>query len=165
MRPLFLGNHPAIDFLNTRLAPRGEPIETVGDGEAYLEWLVAAGLLDRAPATKLARRLGGPKALDAAAAEARKVREWARAWLERWRANPRGNYEEEIAVLNRLLARETRSRQVAVERGGLTLLEIPHIETADALIALIANQIAALVTNEQASLVKSCAGAACTLWF
>ncbi len=164
MRPLFLGNHPAIDFLNTRLAPRGEPIETIGDGEAYLDWLVAAGLLDQARASKLARRVG-PKALDAAAAEARKVREWARAWLDRWRANPQGNYDEEIAVLNRLLARETRRRQVVAAQGGLTMLEIPHIETADALTALIASQIAALATKEQPSLVKSCAGAACTLWF
>lgn len=164
MRSLFLGNHPAIDFLNTSFAPQGEPIETIGDGEAYLEWLVTAGLLDQARASKLARRVGH-KALDAAAAEARKIREWARAWLERWRANPQGDYRQEVAVLNRLLARETRSRQVIAAQGRLTTLEIPHIETADALIALVANQIAALVTKEQPSLVKSCAGSACTLWF
>lgn len=164
MQPLFVGNHPAIDFLNTTLAPHGEPIETIGDGKAYLEWLVAADLLDRARAFKLTRRLGA-KALDGAAAEARKVREWARAWLVRWRAHPHGDYLEEIAVLNKLLSRQTLSRKVTSTHTGLTLTEYSHIETADALIALVAMQFAALITKEQPSLVKNCAGSACTLWF
>jgi predicted RNA-binding Zn ribbon-like protein len=164
MRPLFLGNHPATDFLNTRLAPGGEQIETIGDGAAYLDWFVEARLLDRAQASKLARRLG-TKALDAAAAEARKFREWARAWLERWRVRPHANYEEEIAVLNKLLSRETRNYQVIAARGTLSMVETAHIETAEALNALVASQIAALITTEQPSLVRSCAGSACTLWF
>ena len=50
MRPLFLGSHPAVDFLNTALAPQGTPIETIGDGRAFVDWLVTAGLLDRATA-------------------------------------------------------------------------------------------------------------------
>jgi len=164
MFPLFVGSHPAIDFLNTALAPNGEPIETIGDGSAFLEWLVAAGLLDEARASKLARRFGA-KALDAAAVEARKVREWARAWLARWRAGPESDYGEEIVVLNKLLSRETRSREVIAAKDGLKVVELPHIETAHALIALVAVQLAALITEEQPSLVKDCAGTACTLWF
>jgi predicted RNA-binding Zn ribbon-like protein len=164
MRPVFIGSHPAIDFLNSALAPNGEPIETIGDGRAYLEWLVAAGLLDLARASKLARRFGA-KALDAAAAEARKTREWARGWLTSWRAHPRGNYEEEIALLNKLLAREALRREVVTTKEGLEVIEVPHIETAEALLALVAVQLARLITQEQASLVKPCAGPACTLWF
>jgi predicted RNA-binding Zn ribbon-like protein len=164
MRPLFIGSHPAIDFLNTALAPDGEPIETIGDGKTYLDWFVAAGLLDEARASKLARRFG-TKALDAAAVEARKVRDWAREWLAVWRAKPRGDYEAEIATLNKLLAREALSREVVVTSEGLEVVEVPHIETAEALIALVAVQFAALITEEEASLVKSCAGSACTLWF
>ena len=164
MRPLFVGNHPAIDFLNTALAPNGEPIETIGDGTAYLEWLVAAGLLQRAAADKLVRRAGA-KALDAAAVEARKVREWARDWLVRWRANPQADYREELAVLNNLLSRQSYSRQVIAARGELKVIEHPHIDAADALIALVATQFAKLITKEEPSLVKDCAGSACTLWF
>jgi predicted RNA-binding Zn ribbon-like protein len=164
MRPLFLGNHPAIDFLNTSLAPRGERIETIGDGTAYLDWFVEAGLLDRAQATKLARRVG-PKALDAAAAEGRRLREWARAWLDRWRSRPQDNYEEEVAVLNKLLSRETRSRRVLAEKGRLSMVETSQIGNADALNTLVANQLAELVTKEEPSLLKTCAGPECTLWF
>ncbi len=163
MHPLFVGNHPAIDFLNTALAPNGEPIETIGDSKAYLEWLVAVGLLERAAADKLARRVGA-KALDEAAAEARKVREWARDWLARWRASPHRDYREELAVLNNLLSRQRYSRQVVAARGELKVVEHPHIN-ADALIALVATQFAELITKEEPALVKDCAGSACTLWF
>lgn len=164
MQPLFVGHHPAIDFLNTTLAPHGEPIETIGDGKAYLKWLVAVNLLDQPRASRLTRRLGA-KALDGVAAEARRVREWGRAWFVRWRAHPQGDYGDEIAILNKLLSRQRLSREVISTHAGLTLIEHCDIETADALIALVAMQFAALVTKEQPSLVKNCAGSACTLWF
>lgn len=164
MDPLFVGSHPAIDFLNTAFAPNGERVETIGDGKAHLDWLVAAGLVDEARASKLIRR-SGVKALDTAATEARKIREWARDWLDAWRAEPRKDYGEEIAVLNRLLARGARTSEVVAGKDGLEVIEVPHVETPDALIALVAAQIAALITQEEPSLVKACASSACTLWF
>ena len=91
MKPLFLANHPAIDFLNTNLAPDGRSIELLGTGTEYVEWLMAANLLDKKRALDLTRRASG-KALDSAAEEARRVREWMRAWLTRWRSNPEGDY-------------------------------------------------------------------------
>lgn len=164
MRAPLVGSHPAIDFLNTALAPQGTPIETIGDGRAFLDWLVAAELLDQAAAARMARRFGG-RALDAAAAEARRVREWARDWLARWRVAPADDYGAEIAALNRLLARETRRREVVASGDGPELVERSRIEDAGALIALVAVQIAALITREQPSLLKHCAGPGCTLWF
>ena len=163
--PLFLGNHPAIDFLNTYFAPNGVPTETIPDGRALLDWMISAGLIEDTAAKNLMRRLGG-EAIDSAAAEARKVREWARRWLERWRFAPEHDYGEEIAILNRLLARGAWQREVVVTAGeGFKLAERVGIDSADALLALIASSIADLITQERASLVKQCAGAGCTLWF
>jgi predicted RNA-binding Zn ribbon-like protein len=164
MRPLFLGSHPAVDFLNTAFAPQGTPIETMGDGRAFADWLVAAGLLDRATASTFARRFGS-KALDASAEEARRVREWARRWLSRWRTAPRGDYRAEVIALNKLLEREAIRREVVTDGADLRVVERPCIESANALIGLVATQIAALVTQEQPSLLKRCAGSGCTLWF
>lgn len=164
MQPLFLGGHPLIDFLNTSLSPNGEPVEVIGAGAAYVDWLIAAGLLDKAQAATLARRFGN-KSLDAAAAEARKVREWMRAWLERWRANPEGDYRKEVGMLNELLARQPTSRKVVRVQGGLKLVDLPEIETAAALIGLLAGQLAVLLTTERPDLIKACAGPSCTLWF
>jgi predicted RNA-binding Zn ribbon-like protein len=164
MQPLFVGSHPAIDFLNTAFTPDGEQVETISDGRAYLDWLIGAGLLDEAVAARLARRFGA-KALDAAAAEARKVREWTRGWLNRWRTAANGGYQEEVATLNKLLARQATRHEVIATGEGLSLVEWPRIENADALLGLIAAQIADLITKEEASLIKTCAGPKCTLWF
>lgn len=164
MESPFLGSHPAVDFLNTAFSPQGRTVETIGDGRAFVDWLVAAEILDAASASALARRVGG-KALDAAAAEARQVREWARGWLALWRKAPRADYRAEINTLNRLLERDSLRREVVPGSSGLLIAERRRIESADALIGLVATQIASLITQERPSLLKSCAGAGCTLWF
>jgi predicted RNA-binding Zn ribbon-like protein len=161
---LFVAGHPAIDFLNSAYAPGGAQIETIGDGRALLDWLVRAGLLDESESAALARRFTR-KALDAAAQEARAVREWARAWLTAWRASPGRDYSDEIAALNKLLARETRDREVIAVKRRLELLDRTRICDANALLAPVAVQLARLLTQEDPSLIKACAGADCTLWF
>jgi len=161
---LFVAGHPAIDFLNTAYAPGGVRIETIGDGQALLDWMTGAGLLDQDQAARLMRRLTR-KSLDAAAEEARTLREWTRTWIDAWRANPGRDYSEEIAALNKLLARESRGRELVSVKRRLELIERPHFTDARELIAPIALEIARLVTQEDPSLVKACGGADCTLWF
>jgi predicted RNA-binding Zn ribbon-like protein len=161
---LFVAGHPAIDFLNSAYAPGGELVETIGDGRALLDWMTSAGLLRKDAAAQLGRRFTR-KALDAAAQEARAVREWARTWLAAWRENPARDYGEEIAALNKLLARENRARELVAAKRRLELTERPHFTDARELIAPIALEIARLVTQEDPSLIKACAGADCTLWF
>jgi predicted RNA-binding Zn ribbon-like protein len=161
---LFLAGHPAVDFVNTRYAPDGGVVETIGDGRAFLDWMVAAELVDAAAADRLRRRFGA-RALDVAAAEAREVREWAREWIARWHAAPAADYREEIAFLNGLLARVPQIAELFTSGRALHLRQRPRVETANALLGLVALELARLVTLEQAGLVKPCAGSACTLWF
>ena len=161
---LFLAGHPAIDFLNSAYAPAGQQIETLVDGRALLDWMVGAQLLGDEEAAALQRRFTR-KALDGAAQEARAVREWARTWLAAWRANPARDYSDEIAELNKLLAREDRERELVVAKRRLSLLDRSRFADASALLAPIAVEIARLLTEEEPSLVKACAGTDCTLWF
>jgi len=162
--PLFVAGHPAVDFLNTAYAPGGERIETLVDGRALLDWMVGAQLLAEEESAALQRRFSR-KALDATAHEARTVREWARTWLTAWRANPARDSSEEIEVLNKLLAREERERELVVSKRRLALVDRSRIADANALLAPIAVAIAQLVSQEDPALVKACAGADCTLWF
>jgi predicted RNA-binding Zn ribbon-like protein len=161
---LFLAGHPAVDFLNSAYAPGGQQIETLVDGCALLDWMVGAKLVSDEEAAALQRRFTR-KALDAAAQEARTVREWARTWLSVWRANPARDYSNEIAELNALLAREDRERELVVAKRRLSLVDRSRFADASALLAPIAVEIARLVTEEDPALVKACAGADCTLWF
>lgn len=161
---LFLAGHPAIDFLNSAYAPGGQQIETIVDGRALLEWLVGARLLGEDESAAVQRRFSR-KALDGVAREARAVREWARTWLAAWRANPGRDYSDEIAELNKLLAREDRERELVVAKRRLSLVDRSRFADANALLAPIAVEIARLLTQEDPALVKACAGADCTLWF
>jgi predicted RNA-binding Zn ribbon-like protein len=164
VKPLFLGGHPALDFLNTLPTPRGEPVELLGDGRALAAWLEGAGLLDASGAKELERRLGA-EALEAAAAKARELREWARDWVLRWRKAPKAAYDTELRRLNRVLERAKRYAELVPARGGLELKERDRLESGDELLALIAAQIASLVASEAPGLVKRCEGDGCTLWF
>lgn len=163
MDALFLGGHPAVDFLNTAFTPDGNTVDTIGNGRAFVDWLVAAGLLDRATASSLARRFG-IKALDASAEEARRFRERTRAWLSRWRDAPEGDYRAEVSALNKLLERIATRWEVVAE-PEMTLIQRPRIDTADALLGLVAAQIGALIAHEDPALLKECAGSGCSLWF
>jgi predicted RNA-binding Zn ribbon-like protein len=164
VNPLYLGGHPAVDFLNTAFAPDGVQMETIPHGQALLDWMVGARIIEEGAASKLIQRFGG-KALDSTAAQARRLRERTRDWLERWRVAPRRNYGEEIAALNAHLARGTWRREVVTSDDGLTIIEQLTLESADALLALLAWHVARLVTLEKPSLLKECAGTGCTLWF
>ena len=164
MKPLFVGSHPAMDFLNTRPTPRGKPIELIGDGTSYVGWLEDAQLLHATTALKLRRRFG-TAALDAAAAEARALREWARDWIGRWRDAPDGAYRGELRRLNHLLARATCYPELVTTTDGFRVTERCRLDSADELIAVVAAPIASLVATEPPALVKRCAGPGCTLWF
>ena len=164
MEPLFIGSHRAADLLNTAFEPYGEHIEVIGDGKALLEWLQAAGVLDAEQSARFARKLGA-KGLDAAAADVRKLREWARTWLSRWRTAPGRDYSAEIEHLNELLESLTVRHEVTRTKEGLERVTRFEIESVDELLAVLASAIGDLVTEEDPSLLKSCAGDSCTLWF
>lgn len=145
---MLLGGHPAIDFMNTHFVPGGVATELLGDGRAYLDWLIAAGLVEP-------RRYAG---LDEAAAEVRRFRERARGWLARWRED--GRFLD-AGELNRLMARAPVERQLIDGE----LVERPKLDDARALLGVVALQIARLVTAEDHTRLKACAGEDCTLWF
>lgn len=164
MQAQLIGSHPAADFLNTAFHPNGQHVEIIGDGKSLLEWLQAAELLDAEQSARLARKLGA-KGLDAAATEVRKLREWARSWLTRWRAAPGRDYSAEIATLNKLLEHLKVRHEVVRTKDGLERISRLHVDSTNELLALLASQIGDLVTQEDPSLLKSCAGGGCTLWF
>jgi predicted RNA-binding Zn ribbon-like protein len=164
VKPLFRAGHLALDFVNTTISPEGTPVELIGDGRAFLDWLAAAGVLDSAAAPPLARRLG-TVALDELAADARKLRSWAASWLGRWRIAPHDRYEPELRRLNAWLEGDHACRQVVRRNGSLAIIERRPSDTGAEILGALAAQIADLVVNEQPELVKRCDGADCTLWF
>ena len=81
---LFVGNHLALDFLNTRPVQNGEPMELLSDFGALLRWFQAAGLLSSQAATRLQRQSGesatARRTLDAMREFREKLRKEILAW-------------------------------------------------------------------------------------
>jgi predicted RNA-binding Zn ribbon-like protein len=164
VKPLFLAGHLALDFVNTTMSPQGSPIELIGDGRAFADWLVSAKLLDAGGLARLKRQFGAA-ALDELANEARTLRTWASAWIARWRVDPEAAYEPELRRLNALLERAGGYPQLVRHGDRFAIVEHRRGETTDEVLAAIAQQIADLLLHEQPALVKRCEGAQCTLWF
>ena len=156
--PLFLAGHLALDFVNTAMTPQGTEIELIGDGRAFVDWLMAAGILDAGGAARLKRQLGGA-ALDDLAAEARELRRWATAWIARWHSDPDATYEAELRRLNALLAHAGEYPQVVQRGDRFEIVEQRRGESPGEVLAAIARQLAYLLVNEQPALVKRCEGA------
>jgi predicted RNA-binding Zn ribbon-like protein len=164
MEPVFLGGHPAIDFLNTTFSPQGITIEVIGDGESFLRWMVEARLLHASSAASIRRRYSGTT-LDAIAADARKLRAWVAGWIDRRSRRPLDTYDAELRRLNALLERSHSYCEVVRAEDSVKIVQREHMSDPGELLALIAAQIALLIAHEDAQLVRHCAGASCTLRF
>ncbi len=161
----FVGDHAALDFLNTIAAPRGEVLESIAHGEAYVSWLADAGLLDPSQVQQLLDSFGRP-ALDRVAREARDLREWFRQVIATAAlAHMHWPTADVIAKLNPLLAMDCAQRQLEMSGRHLALRERREYTRVRQLLMPVAHIIAELVTDGDPSLIKRCANPPCTLWF
>jgi predicted RNA-binding Zn ribbon-like protein len=158
MTSLFLGGHPALDFLNSAYAPNGDLIETLPDGPSFVRWLAAAGLLDQADAAQVMARQDAA-ALDRVAAVARALREQMLSWVADWR---NGTAIDPEPFLNELLAQGFFVWRV---NDVSAVVPQPLLDKPDVLLAIVARQIALFFADEDAALTRPCAGPGCTLVF
>ncbi|TRC97472.1 hypothetical protein FJV76_00670 [Mesorhizobium sp. WSM4303] len=164
---MFIGDAPAMDFLNSIATPVDIPVDWLDDGEGLLDWLEQAGLV---PAQALhSIRIGArPGELDEMADQARQLREWFRGFvLEHKRQTLPADALLALEPLNRLLDRDDRfSRIVAGDHGdGFELQTLRRWRSPEALLLPVVETLATFVCEESFADVKACEGPACTLLF
>lgn len=151
--PLFVGDHLALDFVNTSFGVGADHQECLGSDTQVLDWLRRAGL----PATPNKR--GRPGALLAAALELRNTA------VQLVTTRKRGRISN-IAVLNRILAAGSAySELVWTQPEKLTLQLHNRLERVESLLVPIAQAVAELLTEGDFSLVRQCESSDCVLWF
>jgi predicted RNA-binding Zn ribbon-like protein len=170
--PILIGESRGIDFLNSIATPVDVPVEWLGDGEALLSWLKHTDLV---PASVLDtfRRTSLPGELDAAAAQARGLREWFRAFVYQHKGRRlRREDLRELGPLNQVLDRDEAYGQIAKsdvktvsEKSSLVLRTTRRWRSAESLLIPIAQAMAELVCSEDFTQVKACEGPTCTLLF
>ncbi len=179
--PTFVADSVGLDFLNTLATPVDTEVEWIGTGEDLMSWLVQADLVPAEVVANLRKRAAAGE-FDAVAAQARKLREWFRAFVTAHKGKPlKPRVLRELEPLNRALARDeefgqivaretVRKRLAQADRddapvSGLAWNPQRRWRSPDALLLPIARAMAQLVCEEDFHYVKACEGHRCTLMF
>jgi predicted RNA-binding Zn ribbon-like protein len=163
---VFVGNHRALDFVNTEVAVEGVPRDLLGGLNDLAAWLVAAGALDSASARKALARWGGRRRGAKAVRAARQLRTTLRRLADDWAAGkpaPRGT----VAMVNELLARGAGTSRIVPAAGGegFAVERGLRLEEPEDLLVPIAEAAADLLCHSDPGRVRCCAHPACVLYF
>ena len=152
---LFLGNHLALDFLNTHPVQNGEAVELLPEFDALLRWFHAADLLSSGEAARLRQQWGG-------SARAQHVVEAMREFRERLRkqvlALERGGtvHRAGIDELNHLMALHPMFTRLKTRgRASTTELWFDPRQPED-LFAPLAHSAAMLFAEVERNRVRKC---------
>jgi predicted RNA-binding Zn ribbon-like protein len=145
---LFIGGHPALDFLNTEQKDAaGERLELLAAPRSVVEWFAEAGF----------QRVEADEAL---LADAYTLRHAIQALVIAW-TNGDSPPADALELLNRILATGTMCTFLA---GDYT----PKVETLNETpypLLPVAQSALDLLTRHDKNLVRQCAGTECVLWF
>lgn len=158
----FVGEHLALDFVNTLAAPHGTPIEWLDDGKDLVDWLEAAAAIE--PAAAKVREFG-QKALDEVAGRAREFRQWLRKFVTAHKGKQLRTTAAALEPLNALLAAENSFARVELDGRRPKLRKLQRWESPQELLQPIASAAADLICHHDFRLVRACEGAKCVLVF
>jgi len=152
---LFVGNHLALDFLNTRPVQNGEPVELLPDFAALLRWYQAADLLNSREAANLQQQWGQSVRARQVLEAMRALRERLRKQILSWEGS-NAVLHSTVDELNRLMA-EHPMRTRLKEKGYSPSTELwfePH--QPEDLFAPLAHSAATLFANVDRNRVRKC---------
>ncbi len=162
--PLLVGEHLALDFLNSIATPVDVRVDWLRSGQHLCDWLEQAGAFTD-KALGAFQDVHSSPALDKVAAKARDFRDWLRNHVRRRLGQPAIKMtKKELRPLNDLLAQARSYPQVD---AGPPLSMSIHRPTADAgeLLQPIAEAAADLFCHQDFSLIRACGGVGCTIIF
>jgi predicted RNA-binding Zn ribbon-like protein len=152
---LFLANHLALDFINTRPVQDGEAMELLPDFTALLRWFRAAELLRDSEVEQLKRRRGDSiparRALHAVLA----LRERLRNEVVTWEAGSPVHLST-VDELNRLMSKHPMRARIKATLNGLSRELWFETEQPGDLLAPLAQAAASLFTEVSRDRVRKC---------
>jgi predicted RNA-binding Zn ribbon-like protein len=161
---VFVGNHRALDFVNTEVAAEGVPRDLLVAFPDLVRWLVRAGAIDHVAAGSALRRWNGKRQGETVLAEARALRSALRRLADAaaaGRAIPRASLE----AVNGLLARGAATTRVVSGEAGFAVQHGLRLEAPADLLVPIAEAAADLLCHADLGRVRRCAHPACVLYF
>ena len=164
---LFVGNDDCLDFLNTLIVDRGQPVDLIQTFDDFLRWLVEAKMLDMAIATDLAENWRGTTEASATLTELRALRTRLLAMVEGLIAGVPPS-SDAIDALNAILQRRAGYEQIAPSDSATGRWAIErrytYREPRD-LLAPVAHAAAILLVERDPGRIKTCENPACVLHY
>ena len=164
---LFVGNDDCLDFLNTLIVDRGQPVDLIQTFDDFLRWLIEANLLDMAVAADLAESWRGTTEASATLTEVRTLRTLLLAMVEGLIVGVPPS-SDAIDALNAILQRRVGYEQIApgASATGRWTIErrFAYREPHD-LLAPLAHAAAILLAERDPGRIKMCENPACVLHY
>jgi predicted RNA-binding Zn ribbon-like protein len=152
---LFIGNQLALDLLNTRPAPDGEPVEFLPDFDALLGWMRAAGQLRPSEVVTLRRRWGKSSRARRTLEAIRELREKLRKEVLAWEGGA-APHRSTVSELNRLQAKHPMRARLTVAGGVSSMEHFFETRGPEDLLAPLAHSAAMLFASVDRSRVRKC---------
>ena len=171
MEAMFVGEHPALDFLNSVAAPKGTVIDWLGTETDLLDWLDRSGLCEAGELRRIQKEAQAGE-LSAALKEIHDFREVLRDFVQVAAG------QEKLPLTHPVIARINE-----ILRGGLLTAQIETSQPKDGrttapvlrkqfelgsprdLLTRIAEASAMLICEADFTYVRNCEGPTCTLYF
>lgn len=160
---LFIGNHLALDFINTEIIVKGERTDLLGDFSTLLSWLVEADVLTLPQSDTIRTALTheeGSMWLE----RAKILRTDLRTLAERLATN-KTIPESAIKSVNGSLSQRPGYLQLVKTKEGFEQRFHSIVDTHKSLMAPIAEAASNLLCDATPTLIKKCANDACILYF
>ena len=164
--PMFVGEHTALDFLNSVATPRNTEFDWLATGEDLLNWCVAASLCHE---DEIAHLRSGEQALALADTlrDVHNLRKNFRALIDI--SSDQASIQSDHAIINqinKILSQGALHFQIDRSDGTPPRLSTVHRIRAPAdLLPRIAAACAALICDDDFQYVRNCEGPTCTLYF
>jgi len=163
---LFIGNHPVLDFINTKIAADGKPVDLLETFRHVLDWLYAAGFLAEDEKVQYELTWGetdqGSQALEAA----RKLRGALHMIIELCKHGDSSSIPRHcLETINDFLHNRITTTKLAHTEHGFETEKRTTIQRPADLLAPIAQAAAELFSRNEFTLIKKCSNPECVLYF
>lgn len=160
---LFVGNHLALDFVNTQMIVKGTPTDLLESFEDLVSWVVEAKLLSKSEAESIGAELDREETISLLE-QAKRLRTTLRLLAERI-ATRKAVPDSVIAVLNEILSLRPGYPQLVRTKKGFERHFHSPTAQPQTLLVPIAEAASDLLCLIDFALIKKCANAACILYF